>query len=111
MTCGNCAQSVTTAIQSVPEVNNARISLNDNRAVVNWNASKNVPAVLQAVKNAGYEAKEITNSGDMPAHNDWQAGPWLGIVVTALLMVGEWIFQVGMTRWYQWTSFVLAAIV
>lgn len=111
MTCSNCAQSVTSAIQSVPEVGSARVSLNNNTAVVRWNSAKNVPAVLQAVKDAGYEAKEIFDSDDMPAHHHWQGAPWLGIVVTAFLMAGEWIFQIADTRWFQWISFVLAGAV
>lgn len=111
MTCGNCAQNVTNAIQSVPEVRSTSVSLSKNKATVRWNSSENIPAVLQAVKKAGYEAKETNNSADMPAHNHWQVGLWLGIIVTAFLMTGEWIFQIGAARWFQWTSFALAGAV
>jgi Cu+-exporting ATPase len=111
MTCGNCARHVTEAIQSVPDVRSAAVSLENKNAVVRWNASKNVPAVLLAVKNAGYEAKETTASDHAHAHKDWQLGLWLGIVVTAFLMAGEWFFQFGSTPWFIWTSFALAAVV
>ena len=111
MTCGNCARHVTEAIQSVPDVRSAAVSLENKNAVVRWNASKNIPAVLTAVKNAGYEAKESTASGHAHAHKNWQLGLWLGIAVTAFLMAGEWIFQFGMVPWFVWTSFVLAGVV
>jgi P-type Cu+ transporter len=111
MTCGNCARHVTEAIQSVPDVRSAAVSLENKNAVVRWNASKNVPAVLLAVKNAGYEAKEPTAPGHTHARKDWQLGLWLGIAVTAFLMAGEWIFQFGMAPWFIWTSFALAGVV
>lgn len=119
MTCSNCARHVTEAIQSVPGVRSATVSLENKNAVVNWNsgATENVLAILQAVKAAGYEAKEIQNdscgcaSCHTPAKNNWQLNLRLGIFVTAFLMVGEWIFNFGMARWFQWLSFFLAAIV
>jgi Cu+-exporting ATPase len=111
MTCGNCARHVTEAIRSVPDVRSATVSLQNKNAVIRWTASKNVPAVLLAVKNAGYEAKEITASGHTHAHKDWQFGLWLGIAVTAFLMASEWIFQIGPAPWFRWTSFVLAGVV
>ncbi len=111
MTCGNCARHVTEAIQSVSDVRSASVSLGNKSAVVRWNASKNIPAILLAVKNAGYEAKEITASGHAHAHKDWQFGLWLGVVVTAFLMAGEWIFQMGSASWFCWTSFALAGVV
>ena len=111
MTCSNCAQHVTRAIQSVPEVRSAEVSLKNNSATVRWNASENIPAVLRAVKAAGYEAKEMDDSSHSHAHSGWQVSLWLGIVVTAFLMAGEWIFQFGMARWFQWTSFALATVV
>ncbi len=111
MTCSNCAQHVTRAIQSVPEVRSATVSLKNNSAVVRWNSSKNLPAVLQAVKDAGYEAKEMDASSHSHAHSDWQLSLWLGIIVTAFLMAGEWIFQFNSARWFQWASFALAGAV
>jgi Cu+-exporting ATPase len=36
---------------------------------------------------------------------------WLGIFVTAFLMVGEWIFGWMMKPWFQWLSFALATVV
>jgi Cu+-exporting ATPase len=110
MTCGNCARHVTDAIQSVPEVRSATVSLEGRKAVVRWNDSENVPAVLQAVQTAGYAAKEMAGTAQA-RHPDWHWALWVGIVVTAVLMAGEWIFHTERDRWFQWLSFLLAGIV
>src|ERR1700722_3226723 len=111
MTCGNCARHVTEAIQSLPEVHSALVSLENKNAMVQWKASENVPAVLRAVRNAGYEAEMMDADTHQPAQKDWQPALWLAIVVAAFLMVGEWIFQLPMARWFQWVSFGLAGVV
>lgn len=111
MTCSNCARHVTNAIQSVPEVRSAAVSLENNQATVRWSAGKNVSAVLQAVQKAGYEAEAANGSAAVPARKHWQGGLKLGIAVTAFLMAGEWIFHADMARWFQWVSFILAGAV
>ena len=120
MTCANCARHVTEAIQSVSGVHSATVSLENKSATVRWNpgAPANVPAVIEAVKNAGYEAKEIQADvcGASCAcaesrHNNWRLNLWLGVAVTAALMTGEWIFGLAMTPWFQWLSFALAGVV
>jgi Cu+-exporting ATPase len=111
MTCANCARHVTEAIQSVPGVRSAGVSLESKTAMVQWNELPNVPAVVKAVQKAGYAAEEASASGHTHASQDWQFGLWLGIFVTALLMAGEWIFGLQMSRWFQWISFVLAGAV
>jgi P-type Cu+ transporter len=111
MTCGNCWRHVTDAIQSVPGVRSADVSLENKNAVVRWNSSKNIPAVVQAVKKAGYEAKESDSTGHVHRRHNWQLGLWLGIVVTAFLMAGEWVFQLAPAPWFQWTAFALAGAV
>ncbi|HEX3624535.1 MAG TPA: cation-translocating P-type ATPase [Verrucomicrobiae bacterium] len=110
MTCGNCARHVTDAIQSVPEVRSATVSLERNRATIRWNNSENVPAVLKAVQKAGYAAHE---AGDMAqtGRTHWQWALWTGIVITAILMTGEWVFGLEKVRWFRLASFVLAGIV
>jgi len=35
----------------------------------------------------------------------------LGVTVTALLMIGEWVFQLAMAPWFRWLSFALAGVV
>src|SRR5208282_2641560 len=116
MTCSNCARHVTEAIQSVPGVRSATISLENKKAMVRWNSGspEDVPAIIAAVKHAGYEAKEI--QADTPAccgteHKNWQLNLWLGVFVTAVLMMGEWVFSLGLKPWFQWLSFALAGAV
>jgi Cu+-exporting ATPase len=118
MTCGNCARHVTEAIQSVSGVRSATVSLENKNATVRWNpgATANIPAVIEAVKAAGYEAKEIpadassASSGESK-RKSWQWNLILGIAVTVLLMTGEWAFGLAMTPWFQWLSFALAGAV
>ena len=116
MTCPNCARHVTEAIQSVSGVSSATVSLEANRASVRWaaNAEQDITAVIHAVEEAGYGAS-VTES---PEHvhgesrlSGWQLNLWVGVLGTAPLMLGEWVFGLGMTRWFQWGSFVLAGAV
>lgn len=54
MTCGHCVMSVTKALQRVPGVEKADVSLEKGEAVVHGAAD--VQAMLAAVKQAGYAA-------------------------------------------------------
>lgn len=108
MTCGNCARQVTAAIQSVAEVSSVAVSLERKSAAVRWNGPENIPAVIHAVQNAGFGARQTVNSAP---RNHWQWGLWTGIIVTAMLMGGEWILHQDRARWFQWFSFILAGIV
>src|SRR5580698_3483827 len=110
MTCGNCARHVADAIQSVPGVRSAAVSLERQRATVRWNGAENIPAVLQAVQNAGYLAKK-TEISTQPHHRGWHDALWVGLVITAVLMAAEWIPHIERHRWFQWVSFMLAGIV
>ena len=116
MNCNNCARHVTEAIQSVAGVRNATVTLEAGRATVRWDsgAEQNISAVVRAVQKAGYDAQEI--SGDARASGElkpggWQSNLWLGVLCTAPLMIGEWVFGLGTARWFQWLSLTLAGIV
>jgi len=116
MTCNNCARHVTEAIQGVSGVRSALVNLPGEHASVRWNSTeeKNVSAILAAISKAGYEAKEI--SADEGSCCDSKQSRWqwtliLGLAVTAALMIGEWIFNLAMTPWFQWLAFVLAGVV
>jgi Cu+-exporting ATPase len=116
MTCQNCARHVAEAIQSVPDVHSVSVLLEAGRATVRWNpgTAQNVPAVVEAVKKVGYEAKTIqadTSACCETKHTSWQINLWLGVAVTIALMAGEWILGLGMARWFQWLSFALAGAV
>jgi len=116
MNCQNCVRHVTEAIQGVPGVRSASVILETGRAAVRWNsgARPDVSAILEAVKQAGYEAKEIpadASAGAETKHRNWQLNLWLGAFVTAFLMAGEWVFNLGPRPWFQWLSFVLGGVV
>lgn len=118
MDCGNCVRHVTEAIQSVPGVHSAMVSLDSRQASVRWSpgVEQDVPAVARAIEEAGYTAKVIeaeTESHDGTEHRlaGWQFTLWVGVLGTLPLMIGEWVFGLGMVPWFQWFSFVLAAIV
>ena len=117
MSCHNCARHVTEAIQGVPGVHSASVVLEAGRASVRWGsgAEANIPAVLEAIKKAGYEAKAVEEAAarDHSKHHraGWQINLWIGVLGTAPLMAGEWLFGLGMTHWFQWASFALAGVV
>jgi Cu+-exporting ATPase len=114
MTCNNCARKVTDAAQKIPGVHSVSVSVAAEHASVRWNsaADKNVSAVLAVISQAGFDAKEI--SAEKPGQSKqcrWQWNLIVGLVVTVLLMVGEWIFDLAMTPWFQWLAFALAGVV
>ena len=113
MTCQNCARKVTEAAQKIPGVHSVSVSVAAERASVRWNSAtaKNVSAVLTAVSQAGFAAKEIpagSKNAALSKPSHWQWMLIIGLAVTALLMIGEWIFGLAMTPWFQWLAFALA---
>lgn len=118
MTCNNCARHVTTALQGVAGVQSARVDLLTNRATVRWAEAQAADSekLIQAVAAAGYTAAvvatpTVATQSARAAHRGWELNLWLGGVITAFLMLGEWVFPFGMTRWFAWTSFALAGLV
>jgi len=116
MTCGNCARHVTEAIQNVSGVRSASVSLDSRSASVRWDTGhdQDVTAVIQAIETAGYGARVIeAHSHDHAVHQlaGWQLNLWIGLAGTGVLMAGEWLLRLGMTRWFQWASFALAILV
>jgi len=114
MTCNNCARHVTEAAQKIPGVHSATVSLSEGRASVRWNSdgAKNIPAVLAAIAEEGFEAKELSAEQSTSARQShWQWNLILGLAVTGALMTGEWAFGLAMAPWFQWTAFALAGVV
>src|SRR5258707_5301054 len=116
MTCGNCARHVTEALQGVPGVRSATVSLDAHQALVRWkpNAAASETALIEAVQKEGFEAELLGDQGnERTAHraSGWGLNLGLGVPVTALLMLGEWGGNLGMARWFQWISFGLAGLV
>jgi Cu+-exporting ATPase len=115
MTCGNCARHVTEAIQRVAGVHSATVNLEANEAKIRWQngAEPSVAEVIRAVGEEGYGAKVVTvaqgDHGDMLA--GWRLNLLVGIPVTAILMIGEWILRLGEVGWFRWISFGLATLV
>lgn len=115
MTCNNCARKVTTAIQSVPGVQSVMVNVESQRASVRWqtDATADPDQLIGAITAAGYATKLIQpleRGATEPSHN-WHLNLWIGGIVTAVLMLGEWGLHFGMTGWFAWTSFALAGLV
>jgi Cu+-exporting ATPase len=116
MTCGNCARHVGEALRAVAGVQSAVVDLERNRASVRW-AKGNAPdvaSVLQAVKDAGFEAKTAVPSDDDAGEkklSGWKLNMAVGLLGTIPLALGEWVFGWGMASWFGWISFVLAGLV
>lgn len=117
MNCTGCANSVTQALRAVPGVTNAEVSLQEGRASVRWNnGDQSAEALLAAIRKAGFQA-EISGERQIPKTNKWSPlEGWrfnavVGGVVTAVLMIGEWVFHLEAEAWFKWTSFALATIV
>ena len=114
MTCANCARHVTEAIQDVPGVAGASVQLDAGRATVRWKTAANVAAVVEAVKEAGYEASEVSQGATATAKNAWSPlSGWrfnvvVGLAATVPLMICEWVFGLGMQAWFHWVAFLVA---
>lgn len=141
MTCVNCQRHVTEAIQSVPGVSHAAVSLETGRVQVHWApaAPVNVEAVLAAVDRAGYKAEPVAGpepeaaeaAGEPPGSGaepkseptldplqaprqrqaGWEWNLWIGIPATAPLLLGEWILGWGDQLWFRWLALGLASLV
>jgi Cu+-exporting ATPase len=116
MSCGNCARHAMEALQSVPGVRSATVSLEAGGAVVRWaaDAAPDVPALLRAVTGAGYEARVTEARAKEPGRptlTGWELNLWLGVLGTAPLMIGEWLLGLGAATWFGWVSFALAGVV
>jgi Cu+-exporting ATPase len=109
MTCGNCARHVTDALRSVAGVESAAVDLTDGRAVVHWkNGSfSDVEALRESVRKAGYQAALPSATTELRI-TGWNLNVVLGSIATGLLMLGEWLFQLGLVRWFQWLALALA---
>ncbi len=113
MTCGNCARHVTEAIQGVKGVASATVQLDAGRAMVRWQSQPNLPAVLDAIKQAGFDAAPFDSENETPRSGwsplaGWRFNVVVGLAATLPLMIGEWVFHLGMTPWFHWLAFALA---
>jgi P-type Cu+ transporter len=116
MTCGNCVRHVTQAIQAVPGVQTAVVSLDSHQATVRWapGVAPEVQRLLEAIREEGYGAIVADEHG--PAQGKHRIGRWqlnllLGIPVMLALMAGEWVLKLDNVPWFRWFSFVSATAV
>ena len=115
MTCSNCARHVTEAIQGVPGVARAEVSLEKGTAIVHWRAGGGgAPArLLEVLEKEGYPAKPVEAVAMKKSWlaASWKTTVWIGVIASAPLMAGEWIFELAHESWFRWLSFLLASIV
>jgi len=114
MTCNNCARKVTDVVQAFPGVQSVMVDVAKQRASVRWksDAVRSIEKLIDAVTAAGFPTKVVEPSSAMQeTPRSWHLNLWIGGIVTAALMLGEWAFHFGMTGWFAWTSFALAAVV
>jgi len=112
MTCADCARHVTDALQGVAGVASAEVSLQDGRARVRWRAQAppDTAALSAAVRAAGYTAQpapSATKPRPPAPMAGWRLNVLLGLIGTAPLMIGEWVFHLGMQTWFHWLAFAL----
>ena len=115
MTCQGCARSVTRALESVDGVRSAEVILENGYATVEWNDGElqDDGKLIDAVNRAGYRAAlatPVASEGERKSwflQSGWKFNVIVGSVATAPLMMAEWVFGLGMERWYQWLAFAL----
>lgn len=116
MNCQSCVRKATAALEAVPGIASAVVSLEEERATIRWqpDATPSSDTIVRALQAAGYEAEPIRPSTLDSRPSSWSPlSGWLfnvvfGSTVTLLLMLGEWAFRLGMERWFQWAAFGLA---
>lgn len=58
MTCGGCVKSVTRVLEGIDGVSSANVDLAEASAKVTFDSGKtNVPALIEAIEDAGYDAQ------------------------------------------------------
>lgn len=90
----------------------ADVSLERGRAQVSWRdgATPDVAALSDAVRSAGYTAKPAAteSEAERAAPTDgWRFNVVAGVIVTAPLMAGEWVFHLDGKAWFGWLAFAL----
>ena len=116
MSCNNCVRHVTQALQGLPGVKSASVSLEAQQATIHWRAEvePDVPGAIHAVEQEGFSARVKEPKAEGQGHDllaGWRLNLWLGLPAMALLMAGEWVFGLGTVPWFRWLSLVLGTVV
>ena len=113
MTCQGCVRHARDALVAVDGVVSVDVNLNPGSADVQSNGPHvTAEQLIAAIAKAGFSAQPITDTH--PAQGEgftWRHSVLLGVTVTVLLMLGEWVFRLGHETWFRHSAFVLAAIV
>ena len=116
MDCQSCVGQVTKAAQTVPGVAHTKADLASGRVGIEWQAGAqpDLAAVVTAIQKAGYEAKlEAAGAPRDSAPTKpsllagWKFNVVVGGSITAILMLCEWVLQLGMEKWFHWFAFSL----
>ena len=117
MNCANCARHVTDALQGVPGVASADVSLQEGRARVRWQAGSEgkVAEFVGRGRRGGLPGKARpwpkAKRKKPAALAGWRFNVVIGLAGAGPLMAGEWLFHWGAQAWFQWLSFALALAV
>ncbi|MFM1768118.1 MAG: Cation transport ATPase [Verrucomicrobiota bacterium] len=112
LNCGNCVRHATEALQGVPGVTAAEVSLETGLARVRWQDAPDVPALQAAIRAAGFRAvvPSPTEPPPRPAR-PWGSPLLAGGLPTALLLLGEWGLGLSDQPAFRWASLGLATVV
>lgn len=110
MSCAGCVAAVENSLAKVADVDSAVVNLGERTATVKGNA--NIDALLAAVRQAGYEAAELTGLADeeekenrelQEYHRLWRRAVTAGLIGLALFVtgIGGWLppIEQGMMVW------------
>ncbi|MCY7337634.1 MAG: heavy metal translocating P-type ATPase [Chamaesiphon sp.] len=110
MSCAACANSIESAIRTVPGVSESNVNFGIERASVTYNpAQTDVAAIQAAVVAAGYSAEPIQEqdllNGDNDAERktrqaesrDLQRKVWTGGIISAILVIGSLPMMTGLS--------------
>ena len=120
MTCQNCVRHVREALQAANGVRSVDVDLARGEAsvLVKDATSETLELLASAVRSAGFEAKPMEQStatsaaaNAEPAAHAWNVPLLVALVVTAILMLGEWVLGWHHANWFRWAAFVLGTTV
>lgn len=108
MTCQGCVRHAREALLAVDGVSAVDVTLNPGAAAVTHSGLASTAALIEAVRSAGFSARPAKEKSE---RFTWKHSVILGLSVTALLMLGEWVFGLGDQPWFRGFSFILATVV
>ncbi|XOV70527.1 MAG: heavy metal translocating P-type ATPase [Verrucomicrobiota bacterium] len=120
MTCQNCARHATEALQNVSGVQRVRLQLEPGAADVTWEAGIEAKPseLLDALDQVGFKGtlEEPDATSGMPSKSGgfwsgWGVNLAVGLPAFALMMVGDWVLDLGTHAAYRLFSLLLATAI